>query len=121
MSRVVIILLLSVLTNTVSQIALKRGLSGLDPATVGPRRTSRALRATTNPFLLAWLALTLASTALWLAAIARTELSFAYPFLSLNVVLITAGSAVFLKERVTARHWAAVLLIVLGIILVARS
>jgi drug/metabolite transporter (DMT)-like permease len=121
MSRVVVVLLLSVLTNTVSQLSLKRGLDGLHFATVGPDRGGRILRATTNPFLLVWLVLTVASTALWLTAISRTELSFAYPFLSLNVVLITAGSAVFLKERVTARHWAAVLLIVLGIVLVARS
>jgi undecaprenyl phosphate-alpha-L-ara4N flippase subunit ArnE len=58
---------------------------------------------------------------LWLKAISMTDLSFAYPFLSLSLVLIAMGSIVFLKEAMTARQWTGVALILLGIVLISRT
>jgi drug/metabolite transporter (DMT)-like permease len=121
MSLVILVLLLTVVTNAASQLSLKRGLNGLHPGGPDTRRMSHLVRAATNPFLLGWLVLTAASTAFWLVAISLAELSLAYPFLGLNVVLITTGSAIFLREPVTPRHWVAVLLIMVGTVLVARG
>jgi drug/metabolite transporter (DMT)-like permease len=62
-----------------------------------------------------------ASTVLWLKVLSMAELSFAYPFQSLTLVLISVGSIVFLKERIGARQWGGILLIVSGIFLVSQT
>ena len=119
MSLVVALLLLSVLTNTISQLSLKRGIMTvegvnlLQPATLVP-----VLR---NAFILVWFALLIPSMLLWLKAISMVDLSFAYPFLSLNMVFISLGSVLFLKERVTTKQWSGIILILLGIILISQS
>jgi drug/metabolite transporter (DMT)-like permease len=115
------LLLLSVLSNTLSQLSLKRGVSMLAVGGGGQAAWRRLAPAVTNAFILGWLLLLIPSMVLWLVAISMVDLSFAYPFLSLNMVLISAGSAAWLKERVPLRHWVGLALIVLGILLVTTS
>jgi uncharacterized membrane protein len=79
------------------------------------------VRVFTNSFLVIWLVLLLPSMLLWLKALSMTDLSFAYPFQSLNLVLISLGSVVFLKERVTTCQWTGIGLILLGLLLISCS
>ncbi len=122
MSLVVVLLLLSVVMNTASQLSLKRGIMALQGINFQSlARFDTCLRILTNPFILVWMALLAPSMLLWLKAISMTELSFAYPFLSLNMVFISCGSIVFLKERVTAWQWIGIFLVLLGIILISHT
>lgn len=122
MSLVVALLLLSVLTNTVSQLSLKRGimqLHGVNRESLF--RPATLVRVFTNPLILVWLALLIPSMLLWLKAISLVDLSFAYPFLSLNMVFISLGSVAILKERVSVKQWAGIGLILAGIVLISHS
>jgi drug/metabolite transporter (DMT)-like permease len=118
----IVILLLSVLMNAVAQVSLKRGMTTLQAGNIrtspGPASLVYML---TNPFVVIWLALLMPSMLLWLKALSMTDLSFAYPFQSLSLVCISLGSVVFLKERVTARQWTGIVLILLGIVLISGS
>ncbi len=118
----IVLLLLSVLTNTLSQLSLKRGMtafaSGGQRPWGSPVRIARALG---NAYILGWLLLLVPSMVLWLTAISMVDLSFAYPFLSLSIVFISLGSVTWLKEQVASRHWIGLALIILGILLVSRS
>ena len=51
----------------------------------------------------------------------RVPLSWAYPILALNQVLILLVAATFLGETVSAMRWAGVFLIITGVFLVSRS
>ena len=68
-----------------------------------------------------WSGLALLSLAvgmlLWLVVLQRLPVSVAYPMLSLNFVWVTLAAAWIWKERIGVRHWLAVLLIIVGIIL----
>lgn len=57
---------------------------------------------------------------LWMAALARYQLSFAYPLLSLSYVLVYIGAAVCprLNESFTLWKSIAILFIVIGVVLV---
>ena len=57
----------------------------------------------------------------WLAALARVDLSWAYPLLSLGYILVLVLSALFLGENVSSVRWVGVIVIVVGVILVSRS
>lgn len=79
-----------------------------------------ALKALFNPLIFFGLALYAVGAFLWIIVLSRVPLSFAYPFTALNFVLVTTGSAVFLREHVPANRIAGVALIVLGVLVAAR-
>lgn len=58
---------------------------------------------------------------LWLVAMSHFELSFLYPFQSLNLLIVVVGSQVFLGEAVSLYRYIAVLLIMSGLIVISRS
>ncbi|WP_455207489.1 4-amino-4-deoxy-L-arabinose-phosphoundecaprenol flippase subunit ArnF [Kaarinaea lacus] len=59
----------------------------------------------------------------WMAALARYELSLAYPMLSLSYVLVYIGAVLWprFNESVTMLRTAGIVLIVIGVILVTQS
>jgi uncharacterized membrane protein len=58
---------------------------------------------------------------LWLALLARWDLSRIFPFEGLNPALVVLGAAIFLKERVPPMTWLGIALISAGIAVVASS
>lgn len=57
----------------------------------------------------------------WMAAMTKFDLSYAYPFMSLNFVLVVFFSAILLSEPINFHKFLGLLLIVLGTIIVARG
>ncbi len=74
-----------------------------------------------TPTVVAGLGIYGASALAWIVVLSRTELSFAYPFLSLAYVIVTVAAMVLLGERFTARQWAGLAAVVAGVLLVALS
>ena len=61
------------------------------------------------------------STFLWLFALSRVELSYAFPFLSLAFVAIMIGARVGLAEQLRRTRILGSAFIILGVILVGLS
>lgn len=57
----------------------------------------------------------------WIAVLSRLDLSVAYPFLALNFVLVTLSGRFLLGETVPPLRWLGILVIIAGILLVAKS
>lgn len=57
----------------------------------------------------------------WVIVLSRLPLSLAYPFLALNFVLIALAARVFLGEAIPLLRWGGIGLIIVGVLLVARS
>ncbi len=116
-------ILLCVLLTTAGQIALKLGAS--HPALVGLLDAGNvagyAARAVVSPAVIIGLLLYALSTALWLVILARTDLSYAYPFVSMGFVLTALYGRLALHEALTAPRLVGIGLIVLGVIFVSQS
>ncbi len=104
----------SIVLGAGAQIALKHGANLRRPGTGG-------LRAALSPWVLAWAVCFAIATALWILALRRLDISYAYPLLGLGYVLVTALAALLLGERVSRLHWLAVFIIATGAVCVARS
>jgi drug/metabolite transporter (DMT)-like permease len=74
-----------------------------------------------NPLIVLALAVTVTGTFFWLIALSRVDLSFAYPFASLNYVAVVAGSWWLLGESLSGVRLLGVLAIGLGVCLIART
>jgi drug/metabolite transporter (DMT)-like permease len=122
MSRFLPLILFTVLTNAAAQIMLKHGMlsvGGFSPT--GRTALDFILKTALNPFVVLGLFTFVVSMASHLIVLSRVELSYAYPFLSLAYIVVTAYAFFFLKEDVGGMRIAGIGLICLGTMFIARS
>ena len=74
-----------------------------------------------KPYIFIGATLYLISTVSWLAVLAKTELSFAYPLLSFGYILVVFMGALIFGEPVSAWRWIGVILISIGVGLTGKS
>lgn len=115
------LILLSVVSGVAGQTFLKLGVSQPGAADAAGGLLSLVTLIVRSPLVLLGLALYGVGAVAWIAVLARLDLSFAYPFLALNFVLVTLSSRFLLNESVPGMRWIGILVICGGIILVSRS
>jgi drug/metabolite transporter (DMT)-like permease len=113
-------ILTSVTLNATAQILLRMGArSGID--TADRTVTSIALDVLGRPAILFGLACYGLSVVAWIYVLSRAEASFAYPFLGLGFVIVAVAGWFILGEVPSPRRIAGTVLIVTGVVLLARS
>jgi drug/metabolite transporter (DMT)-like permease len=110
-------LLLSMVCASTSQLILKTVLRDVDPP--GLTWSSWQPFLTPERFLRGAGAMTLivSGFAFWVLALARLELSYAYPIACSSILFVALLSAVFLGEPITPKMWAGTVLILIGVAL----
>lgn len=122
MVKFIPLILFTVLTNFLSQIMLKKGMTSIDKFDLSISGIfGSALNIVFNPYVFFGLLMMVISMGSHLIVLSRVDISFAYPFLGLSFVLITAYGYFMLGEPVN--HWRilGVALICSGVALVAKS
>ena len=118
------LILISVVLAGFAQITLKTGVNHVTDAAGGGElhMNAESVRSLlSSPIVWGGLVLFGLSAIVWLFALSRASLSFAYPFAALSYVLIVVFSVLVLHETVPALRWLGVAFIVTGIILVAQT
>ena len=122
MTKFIPLILFTVLTNFLSQIMLKKGMTSLPKFGLNAVEIAGSVFAIIfNPWVFFGLIMMVISMGTHLIVLSRVDISFAYPFLGLSFVLITLWGYFALGEDVNAWRIAGVLLICSGVALVARS
>ena len=75
------------------------------------------LRLVFQPVVFSGLILYVISTILWLLALSKTTLNFAYPFTALTFILVMLSSRVIFLESIPTLRYFGIVLIILGILL----
>ncbi|MFC7419151.1 SMR family transporter [Iodobacter arcticus] len=116
------LILFGVLLNAGAQLLLKAGTR-----TIGQFDFSMAnawpigLKIASNPHIIGGLSCYVISVVVWILALSRVEVSIAYPMLSIGYV-VNAGLAWWLfGEAVTPMRLVGIGIIMLGVLLVAKS
>jgi drug/metabolite transporter (DMT)-like permease len=111
------ILIVAIMLGAAGQIALKSGLNqlGAKPAPVV------VLKSIFTPLIFTGFACYGLSSVLYLLALSRLELSYAYPMVALSYVIVTFLSWKFLGEAVPLMRVAGLAAICAGVVLVACS
>jgi len=117
------LILTSVVLAGFAQITLKTGVNHVTGTSGGELQMSAgSLRSLlSSPIVWGGLVLFGLSAVVWLFALSRASLSFAYPFAALSYVLILVFSVLVLHETVQPLRWLGVAFIVTGIVLVAQT
>ena len=113
----------SVSLGVVGQLSLKVGMNrvgAIDAASLA-RPMETLARVVSVPMVWVGLACYGLSAALWLVILSRFDLSFAYLMLAAMYVLIPLLSWLVLGEQIPPLRWLGMVVVVSGVVIVARS
>ena len=115
------LILLSTIAGVAGQTAIKLGVDKPGVAETATGVFSIINLIFHSPLVLLGLCFYAIGALVWIAVLSRLDLSVAYPFLALNFVLVTLVARFFLGESVPPLRWLGILVIIGGILLVAKS
>ena len=116
------LILLDVALNVAGQLSLKFGMSKMGNFSLSlPALSSVFLRAATNPFVILGLFCYGTGFMVWLIVLAKAEVSYAYPMISLGYVFTAILAWQLFGEHVTAFRMVGILITCVGVFLIATS
>ena len=115
-------ILLTLAFTVYGQLVLKwqMGSAGALPAGFAPK-LGFLLQQFTNPWIFSGFVAAFVASLAWMAAMTRFPLNYAYPFMSLAFVIVMALGVLFLGEAVNLRKVIGTLMVVAGLIVIARA
>jgi len=120
--RQVPLLLISVILTVLGQIFWKIGANQVGQIAISVSNfIPSTIKLFTNIWIILGCIILIVSSILWVVALTISDLSFAFPFLSLGYVLIFIVSWLLFHEQISILRLTGMILISLGIILVAKS
>lgn len=116
-----VLIALTILFTVVGQLLVKAGMLKVG----GFPNQAKAflpylLKALTNWKVLLGLICAVIAAICWMGALAKTDISFAYPFMALAIVLVLAVSPLFFKESIKWTQWMGVLIVAAGLFITTR-
>jgi drug/metabolite transporter (DMT)-like permease len=116
------LILLDVALNVAGQLTLKHGMTKLGNFSLSlANLASVFFQAAFSPFILLGLICYGLGFLVWLVVLAKAEVSYAYPMISLGYVFTAVLGWMLLGEKVNDLRILGILAICLGVYLVARS
>jgi drug/metabolite transporter (DMT)-like permease len=79
------------------------------------------LKLLIDPFIFSGFLSALVAALFWMAAMTKSDLSYAYPFMGLSFILVLIASSIVFGESITVNKIVGLSLIVLGIFISSRG
>ena len=117
MIQILCFILMLIFFTVTGEFLLKYSVDGLP---IGLNLESLLLILST-PGILFGILFVFSASILWIVGMSKFQLSFMYPFMSLNYIIIIIGSEFLLKEDVQLNRYIAILFILIGLIIISRS
>ena len=114
------LILLAVTLNGVAQLLLKAGTQALGALGVAGAGAT-LMAAAFQPWILLGLACYVISFAVWILALGKVPVSIAYPMLSIGYVFNALAAWWLFNEALTAQKLIGLGIILLGVVVLARS
>jgi drug/metabolite transporter (DMT)-like permease len=102
-----------------AQLVMKRGLLRVGAVQLGSGLHTKLVSIVTSPMVLVGLAMYAISSVFYLFALSREDLSFVYPILALNFLLIAILSRVVLHETISPLRLAGIVIVAIGVSFIA--
>lgn len=116
-----ILIIISVILGAFGQIALKMGADVFKGVSIAELLTKKLFSILTEKNVVVGVLLYGLASVLWIIALSKKELSYAYPLIGGGYILVALFSIFFLGEKITWMRWFGIILIVLGVIFVTRT
>jgi multidrug transporter EmrE-like cation transporter len=122
MAKYIPLILTGVLLNAFAQLLLKKGMISIGYFEIQFESLFPMVRkVATNLYILVGLGSYVVSVAIWLLVLARVEVSYAYPFLSVGYVVVALMGYYIFQENLSWMRAIGIAVIIVGVILLSRS
>lgn len=120
--HIITLILLSVFLNSLAQLCMKKGMMIVGEITGGVQGFVVMLPDMIASIYL-WISAVcyMMSIVLWLVVLSKTDVSYAYPFLSIGYVLSAIVGYFAFHESVTPIRVVGIAVICMGVVLISRS
>ena len=108
-----VLIFIPIIIAALGQLILKIGMNKIGQFSL--------LKTFTHPTVLLGLVFYGVSLILWLLVLSKEKLSFVYPLVAFSYVVTVFLSKVVLKETVPPLRWTGLIVIIIGILIVAKS
>jgi multidrug transporter EmrE-like cation transporter len=116
------LILTGVILNACAQLLLKAGTNALGTITLNWQNWfSVFVKVFSQPPIIAGLGCYGISVIVWIISLSRTDVTIAYPMLSIGYVISAIGAWLFLGEIVSPQRMLALAVIIVGVVLLART
>ena len=117
------IIFAGVLLNSAAQLMLKAGAKTLGTVTMGSGQSlmAAACNAATQPWIVLGLVCYFVSAGLWIIALARVDVTIAYPMLSMGYVIAALLAWQLFGEPLTSGRVLGIAIILAGVVVLSRS
>jgi drug/metabolite transporter (DMT)-like permease len=120
--KTILMILSAVLVISLAQIIMKKGMSTISLGGLTSLiNIPNIVTIFTNVYVVVGLLMNVTSLVVWLGAISRTDISFAYPLLSTAYIVTTLFAIFLFHEHVSVIRWLGVGLIFIGSCIIGRS
>ena len=119
-SKSLFLILSSVSLNALAQVVLRKAML-LMPQPTARAPLQLALHFLSNPYLWAGLCCYTLSVGLWLAVLAKVQVSLAYPMLSIGYIIAAVLGALFLHESLSSPRLLGIGVICIGVVLISKT
>ncbi|MCY7316786.1 MAG: EamA family transporter [Rubrivivax sp.] len=115
-------ILLTLAFTVYGQLVLKWQMGSAGPLPAGgAAKLGFLLQQFMNPWIFSGFVSAFVASLAWMAAMTRFELNYAYPFMSLAFVMVMVLGVLFLGEGVNLRKVIGTLMVMAGLIVIARA
>jgi drug/metabolite transporter (DMT)-like permease len=115
-------LFIGICLNALAQLLLKAGTNAVGAIHLtSENMLATGVKLATQLPILGGLACYVISVLVWIVGLSRVDVTIAYPLLSLGYVINALGAWYFLGEVVSAQRLLAIGVIIVGVVLLARS
>lgn len=116
-----VFILLTIVLTVGGQLLVKHGMTQIGKAPSSPGEMPMFLiKAVFHPANFLGLSSAVLAAMCWMGALSRCDLSFAYPFMALAIVLVLALTPALFGEQVHAKQWTGVTIVCLGLWIASR-
>lgn len=118
MYKTILMVLFNCVLGVIGQLCLKTSMNNVGRIGISSLHNwqSLLLKVLSMPLIWVGMSLYIIGAAVWLVILSRTNLSIAYPLLSINFILVILASWLFLGEPLTYQRIIAISIICVGII-----
>lgn len=122
MARSLPLIFIGVFLNAIAQLALKQGMRQIGHFEFTPAVLwDMSWRIGANPYVIFGLACYVVSVAVWLLALSRVDVGFAYPMLSVGYIVTAVAAYYAFGEALTPVRVAGIAVIMVGVYMISRT
>ena len=116
------IILVSILMSSTAHVLLKKGATSFVELSVpGQPILTNIWYIVTNPWIFGGMFMHVSALVVWLWALTRVDISFAYPFLAVGYIFVSLLAWYWLGENITSTRISGMAIIIIGIVVLSRG